>query len=300
MEETVANDSLFFTKLLDYIPREVLKAPLSDAQKEENWKKQNKNNHNNNNRRNQNEKFKLKSNALHIADLLTKMDKEKIEENQRALKNEVLSIPENATNKALTAAQLKEKMEKKILEERKRNGYTAFGEEKPIKKPRHDFDKRNNPVSISATNNNNSLNKMKFNIKDSREEEEEVKNKKSPKTSIKSIENIQKLIKKTEKQKEKVEKYKQEGNFELVDRMNWEKLEKKAKGEKMRDDSKLLKKSLRKLKSKKKKSSMEWKERKKEENKGKNEKVQKREANILARKKRPGFEGNVNTILNAD
>lgn len=254
---------------------------------------------------------------MHISDLLSKINKEQKEENERALRNEVLTTSSSGNvNKASSVTQLKEKMERKISEERKKSGFTTPGEEKPIKKPRHDFDKRNNNnnnilgsssnnTSATASNNNNTsslfLNKLKFNVKDDEQQQQEESNtKKSSKTSIKSIENIRKLIKITEKEKEKIEKYKKEGNVELVEKHAWDRLEKKAKGEKMRDDAKLLKKSLRKLQSKKKKSSKEWKERRKEESDHLTQKAQQREANLAQRKKRPGFEGKVNTILNAD
>ncbi|KAK9470925.1 surfeit locus protein 6-domain-containing protein [Dipodascopsis tothii] len=87
----------------------------------------------------------------------------------------------------------------------------------------------------------------------------------------------------------------------------WKRAIKQAEGEKVRDDEKMLRKSLKKQRKRKKKSERDWKDREENVKKGIKARIHKREANIAARKeakkagksatkakpakRRPGFEG---------
>ncbi|KAJ1663561.1 hypothetical protein IW140_004848 [Coemansia sp. RSA 1813] len=70
---------------------------------------------------------------------------------------------------------------------------------------------------------------------------------------------------------------------ELEEKDKWSKALGLAKGEKVKDDVKLLRKTVRREEQKKRKSSREWSDRKKDEKKKLKERTDKREANIKAR-----------------
>ena len=60
----------------------------------------------------------------------------------------------------------------------------------------------------------------------------------------------------------------------------WERVSKKAKGEKVRDDPKLLRKTLKREQAQKKKSTREWKQRTTEVQDRMNRKQKRRDANV--------------------
>jgi len=132
------------------------------------------------------------------------------------------------------------------------------------------------------------------------------------KTSTRSIINVKKLIKEAEKSQARMEALKAQGKEDVVQQERWDTLEKKAAGEKVRDDPKLLKKALKRLEKKKVHSAQEWQERKKQQEEDKKDRTDQRSKNIEERKmkkiekrggvvqkkeeakekrRRPGFEG---------
>jgi len=110
-----------------------------------------------------------------------------------------------------------------------------------------------------------------------------------------------------------------ESGKEQVEKRMWERLNKKASGEKLKDDPKLLKKTLKREKARKKKSAKEWSERIKAQEEQQKKKAARREANLKAHSQRkrlkkagkaakkfankkklsrPGFEGKKKHFLN--
>ena len=79
--------------------------------------------------------------------------------------------------------------------------------------------------------------------------------------------------------------------FEKQQSLEWSKAMALAKGEKVKDDPKLLKRALKRKQQQKNKSSKEWSERLEKDKKTQKLAAQKKVENIAARKKRPGFEG---------
>lgn len=113
-----------------------------------------------------------------------------------------------------------------------------------------------------------------------------------------------------EAKKQKLEKLKQvdkEKAKSIEEASTWNKLIKQAEGEKVQDDVKLLKKSLKRKESAKQKSASIWANRQQQQKKEQDERQKKREENLKARKEsknapkgskgkkkqRPGFEGGV-------
>ncbi|CAG8795548.1 1909_t:CDS:2, partial [Gigaspora margarita] len=101
----------------------------------------------------------------------------------------------------------------------------------------------------------------------------------------KKLDNVQ-LMNKLKSKAEKFEKLKKEDPdkaAKLRENEAWSKALQKAQGEKIKDDPKLLKKTIKKIKFKKKSSEKAWKERIKAVNKAQAERQQKRTTNIQAR-----------------
>lgn len=96
-----------------------------------------------------------------------------------------------------------------------------------------------------------------------------------------------KLLKRVEKNKQKMEKLKVSDSAKaqkLEEKEKWKKVIDKAKGVKVKDDEKLLKKSLKRKEKKKEKSSKEWGKRKDMEKQKLNQKIKKRNDNLKKRK----------------
>lgn len=96
------------------------------------------------------------------------------------------------------------------------------------------------------------------------------------------------LLKKAKEKKEKIESLKgtEEGQ-KLIENQSWEKIMKKASGEKIMDDVTKLQKSIKRDQSKKKKSQQQWKQRLADQSKRQEAAIKKRESNIeLAKQKR--------------
>jgi hypothetical protein len=108
-------------------------------------------------------------------------------------------------------------------------------------------------------------------------------------------------LKKLENEKERIEQMSPMDAVRHTEKSKWEKAVAKAHGEKVSDDPKLLKKSLKRQKKLKERKEKEWKERKESLDKLQRDKQKKREENIKKRKapsnekkhkkKRAGFEG---------
>ncbi|KAI8921247.1 surfeit locus protein 6-domain-containing protein [Powellomyces hirtus] len=114
-------------------------------------------------------------------------------------------------------------------------------------------------------------------------------------------------LKQAEAKKQKLEKLKETDKQKaesIQESATWNKLLKQAEGEKVKDDVKLLKKSLKRKEQTKQKSASAWADRQASSTKEKEDRLKKREENIKARvearnapkgkgqkKKRPGFEG---------
>jgi len=120
------------------------------------------------------------------------------------------------------------------------------------------------------------------------------------------------LLKKAKEQKEKVETLKgTDKGQKLLQQQSWDKVIKKASGEKVKDDIEKLKKSIKRDQSKKKKSQKHWKQRLDAQTKRQEAAQKKRESNIgfakqkrrdrkLGKKttRRPGFEGRKTQMIN--
>lgn len=91
------------------------------------------------------------------------------------------------------------------------------------------------------------------------------------------------MIAEAEKKQNQIKRLSQtpEGQ-EMIKTQNWDNAMKKASGEKIKDDPKLLKKTLKRQENKKKKSAKEWKHRLNEN---------KDDKNGNNKRQRPGFEG---------
>lgn len=124
---------------------------------------------------------------------------------------------------------------------------------------------------------------------------------------------LTKLLKEAEQMKLLEEKLKEtEEGKKMLEEQKWKKLMDKATGIKLKDDPKLLKKTLKQKQKKKKKSAIAWQERKKKEQNEQTMKQMKRNENIqehLKRKKEVklskrkgrlgvGFEGRVPSFIN--
>ena len=108
----------------------------------------------------------------------------------------------------------------------------------------------------------------------------------NPNSKKKSL-NTEKLLKKAEKSMEKIEKLEKEDSAkaqQLKESMAWDKAIKKAEGEKLKDDPKLLKKTLKSREKRKTQSKKKWEDRVKTVENQKQEKQTKRKENIKERR----------------
>ncbi|KAE8313250.1 surfeit locus protein 6-domain-containing protein [Aspergillus transmontanensis] len=99
-------------------------------------------------------------------------------------------------------------------------------------------------------------------------------------------------LKAVEAKKARLESMDDEKRAELEEKDMWLNAKKRAHGERVRDDTSLLKKALKRKESAKKKSEREWKERIETVRKGKEMKQQKREDNLRKRREEKGNKGN--------
>jgi len=125
---------------------------------------------------------------------------------------------------------------------------------------------------------------------------------------------IKKILQEVEEKQLLFDKIKDtEEGKKLIEKENWKKVLQKAEGIKVKDDPKLLKKTLKRKEKQKEKSSKAWKERTQQQLKEQQEKQRKRAENIRKhiqkrkevrlkklRKHRPGFEGRKNEMLNKE
>lgn len=158
-----------------------------------------------------------------------------------------------------------ERLEKRKFQTRKNGTANSLGQQKPSK-----------PVF-------NSEGKMVFSKFDFSEVGSFDEKKKK-----KEIKDPKKILEKLKQKKETLKKLKDEGQdakvSELKKKDAWDSALKKAEGHKVRDDPELLKKSIRRQEYKKKSSAKKWASREHGVKKALKERVDKREANIQARK----------------
>lgn len=98
--------------------------------------------------------------------------------------------------------------------------------------------------------------------------------------------NYKKLLAKAEATQKKLEELKRKDEKqgeEVEKKLQWQKALDMARGEKLKDDSKLLKKTTKRLEKRKHKSSKEWEERKESEKQAKERRQEKRKRNIQER-----------------
>ncbi|OGM42922.1 putative 60S ribosome biogenesis protein Rrp14 [Aspergillus bombycis] len=98
-------------------------------------------------------------------------------------------------------------------------------------------------------------------------------------------------LKAVEAKKARLDSMDDEKRAELEEKDMWLNAKKRAHGERVRDDTSLLKKALKRKESAKKKSEREWKERIETVRKGKETKQQKREDNLRKRREEKGNKG---------
>ncbi|KAJ3179221.1 surfeit locus protein [Gaertneriomyces sp. JEL0708] len=101
-------------------------------------------------------------------------------------------------------------------------------------------------------------------------------------------------VRQAEAKKQRLDKLKQhdsEKASSIEDAERWSKVLKQAEGEKVKDDVKLLKKSLKRKEHEKKKSASAWSDRQAQHKKEEEERLKKREANIKARQETKGQKG---------
>jgi hypothetical protein len=103
--------------------------------------------------------------------------------------------------------------------------------------------------------------------------------------NTKSVFNIKKLIKKAQDGQARMNELKALGETEKVDEILWDKVQRKASGQKILDDPKLLKKKLKRLERQKEKSKEERKKRFHDQERSKDARQETRDTNIAERKK---------------
>lgn len=95
-------------------------------------------------------------------------------------------------------------------------------------------------------------------------------------------------LKLLEAKKSKVQEQDELEQIKNIEKSKWQKAMLQAEGVKMKDDEKLLRKALKRKEAKKRKSSLEWAERKRDVETNKQERVKRREENLKIRKENKG------------
>ena len=302
--DQIREDDRFFAAQLDLIPRALL-VPKSDEQRQEQFDKQQLKHKNGksakaiqNGASNEDKKkkklFQVKSNEEALAEATKAheaMDKE--------IAAQVLKAGDVKPRKVIpeeSLSELKARLQSKIESERKKGGIPGARAERdkllPPRPPRPA--RKEAPESTDVKDGNaDTMDGEEVDTtktkKDSRDRKAEIEEKISygnlkiderkkivgdkperSTTSTHSIINVKKLIKQAEHGQARVQALKNQGKDEIVKEEKWDTLERKAAGEKVRDDPKLLKKALKRLEKKKEKSSKEWHARKSKEKEHKN------------------------------
>lgn len=116
----------------------------------------------------------------------------------------------------------------------------------------------------------------------------ETKSKKKTKTKFESKENqLKKTLKQIESEEEQIKRLKEENPMEskeILRSKHWKSALAKAKGEKVRDNVQLLKKTLKKEQKRKERAAKKWKVKKAETDKRMKERQEKRQTNLQKRK----------------
>ncbi|KAK3920310.1 Surfeit locus protein 6-like protein [Frankliniella fusca] len=222
-------------------------------------------------------------------------DEDETTEGSKWSPNAALRVVANAnkTPRASTIQELQERLE--ACKAKKAQGYRDLVTKKNLKsklkkaeKKRKKADERNlkhkqmklepsKPVF-------NSEGKMVF----SKFDFSEIGSHKEEKKKKKELKDPRKILEKLKEKKETLKKLKDEGQeakvLELKQKEAWSNAFKKAEGVKIKDDPELLKKTLKREETKKKRSAKQWASREHTKKKALSDKVQKRESNIQARK----------------
>lgn len=189
--------------------------------------------------------------------------------------------PHAGTSKARSREEIlaerhrKREEKKKALKAKKEKGKQAAAEEIVMAKP--------TPKAAADARSADAI-KMDGDVFFGKLNAGEQKKKKGP-TDLKT------QLKMAEAKKEKMEKLKAEdaeAHKKAQEEEDWKKALSLASGEKIKDDPKLLKKSLKRTEHQKKKSAQEWAARKEKVKKDEQAKIKKREENIKNRKEKGG------------
>jgi len=316
--EQVAADDAFLQKCLDWIPSRHL-IPLTDEEKEAQWRKSAQKSAFTVNKKNlrtsvvgaaeaptgraEKKRARLgESNADRVRLAAQRAQEAEAATRRAALANETLVRP--AATRASDVGELRERMAERILELRKKNGVAGSRAERdkllPSKADRKRLKRAAAAAGTASPAPAANESKLTFGAIKGVADDDADEGQRSAATSAlstKSIFNVKKLIKKAEASQERLAKLKEDGRTDLVEEQQWATAQKKAQGEKMRDDPRKLKQALKRLESKKKKAGEAWSERKAAADDAKKERIEARESNIEQRKKhkkkkhRPGFEG---------
>jgi hypothetical protein len=314
MSAQTAVDDSFFAQCLDWIPARYL-LPASEEDKEEQWRRSTMKSEftvkkqklpepapkEKNGKKNLAQlKFKLgTSNADLVREAALKMQEAEREDRARALANETLGKP--AALRAENLGELHERFAARIVELRQKNGVAGTRAERdkllPSKAERKRA-KREGQLAGGEQGEAAAADAISFGALELGEQPQPQQQQLDKKAlSTKSIFNVKKLLKKAEAGQARIARLKEQGKADVVEQEQWDLLERKAEGEKVRDDPRRLKQTLKRLESKRKKAGDAWTERKSVNDEAKKDRIEKREANLSKRKttgkkkQRPGFEG---------
>ena len=336
--DQIMEDDKYFASRLDFIPKRYL-IPLSDEKREQIIEKMLKNKNNGKNKGNQESSSNpnthkkkhakrsfngVKSNA-DVIEMVSKQQEEKEKKIAKEyLKTETLAPRPKKKIDKVSLDELRNRLVSKIEAERKKSGIPGARVERNKLLPQHrqqklrkdDKDEQGDEKNPNQGHSKEEIEaKISYGaLKLEREGRlsKEGSESESKKLSTKSIINVKKLIKKAEAEQARLEALKAEGKEDVVKHEKWEILERKAAGEKIKDNPKLLKKTLKTLEKKKVKSSQQWDERKKQEEDERKEREDSKNNNVIERKnkkiekrggviknaeqpqrkrQRPGFEG---------
>ncbi|XP_066935798.1 uncharacterized protein [Clytia hemisphaerica] len=219
-----------------------------------------------------------------------KMEEEALNEHIKPIKvSEVTSVPLDELREKLHAKLDKIRGKRKMVsQEEKQNIKKSRVESKTKDKKKKDSDKLSSNIK-NATDIEQKSDKSQHTIKNNDGDLVFSKFDFATGSSNKNTKkkSIDKLLKKAEKSKDKIEKLEQQDSDKaqkLKEEIAWNKALKKAEGEKLRDDPKLLKKTIKAKDKQKVHSQKKWQDRMETVEKQKKEKQTKRTENIKERR----------------
>lgn len=325
--QSIERDDDYFALRLDYIPKKYL-VTLTDEEKDLRFERQHakkkpadeveEDHQNKKHKRNYSE---IKSNAEFVEQITRKHEEHDKQVAKDLLKNENVKLKKRKIDDA-TLADLRKRLAEKVTREKREQPKLPAPSTKRAKRTEengsnHMSEEEGGNKKKRAGKDQSKMNKQELEIKlsygtlntqdpnttsnQALKSTDEGKPQAKP-TSTKSVLNVKKLIKNAEESQRRLEQLKEEGEHEQVTNEKWDVLERKAQGEKVRDDPKLLKKTLKRLEHKKKKTKQQWAERKDKLQEEKKEREETKQKNIAERRSggstttkekrtRPGFEG---------